>query len=133
MAATVGAETMGSDMADQSATIDDYISRFPKDIQIVLTKVRRTIHNVVPEADEAISYRIPAMTLNGKFFVYFAAWKHHLSVYPIPTGDDAFEREIAPHRAGKGTLKFPFDQPIPYDLIERQVVLLAHQRADGRA
>lgn len=112
-------------MATTPMSIDDYIRRFPDEVQLVLTEVRRRIHHAVPDAHEAISYQIPAMTLNGTFFVYFAAWKHHLSVYPVPTGDDAFEQEIAPHRAGKGTLKFPFDKPIPYDLIERQALLLS--------
>ena len=60
--------------------------------------------------------------------MYFAGWKHHVAVYPIPSADEAFERELAPYRAAKGTLKFPLKQPIPFDLIERVAVLLAEQR-----
>ena len=80
------------------------------------------------EAAETISYQIATFTLNGSAFVYFAGWKHHVAVYPIPSGDEAFERELAPYRAAKGTLKFPLKQPIPFDLIERVAALLAAQR-----
>jgi len=116
-------------VADQFATIDDYIGSFPADVQILLEKVRRTIREAVPAADEAISYQIPAFVLNGKGVVYFAAWKHHLSLYPVPTADDAVARELAPYRAAKGTLRFPIGEPIPYDLIARLATLLSAQRA----
>jgi uncharacterized protein YdhG (YjbR/CyaY superfamily) len=111
------------------ATVDEYIRSFPNDVQDVLEEVRRTIHRAVPEGDEKISYQIPTVTLDGKYVVYFAAWKDHISVYPLPPGDDAFEREIAPYKSGKGTAKFPLDQSIPYGLIERTARLLAQQRS----
>jgi uncharacterized protein YdhG (YjbR/CyaY superfamily) len=82
----------------------------------------------VPEVGETISYGIPTMTLHGKHLVYFGAWKHHIAVYPIPAADVAFEQEIAPYRAGQGTLRFPLRKPIPYDLIQRLATLLAEQR-----
>jgi uncharacterized protein YdhG (YjbR/CyaY superfamily) len=116
-------------VAAQFASIDDYISSFPDDVQPLLQQVRRTILDVVPEVDETISYGIPTMMLDGRYLVYFAGWKKHISVYPIPTGDAAFEQEIAPYRAAKGTLKFPLDKPIPYDVIKRATVLLADQRS----
>lgn len=118
-------------MADQFATIDDYINSFPEDVQVILEKVRRTIRKVVPGAGETISYQIPTITLNGKYVVYFAAWKHHISVYPLPATDEALEQELAPYRAGKGTARFPLREPIPYDLIERLVALLVKQRTDS--
>lgn len=114
-------------MADQFATIDDYIRSFPDDVQEILEEIRRTIRNAVPEAGEKISYQLPTITLDGKYLVYFAGWKHHISVYPLPEVDGAFERELAPYIAGKGTAKFPLDKPIPYDLIERLVALLVEQ------
>lgn len=120
-------------MAEQLATIDDYISSFPEDVQIVLDRVRRTIRNVVPEAGETISYKIPTITLDGKYLVYFAGWKHHISLYPLPTPDKALEQELAPYIAGKGTVKFPLREPIPYDLIERLVALLVKQRVGSSA
>jgi uncharacterized protein YdhG (YjbR/CyaY superfamily) len=115
-------------MAGQWRTVEEYIGSFPDDVQAVLQEVRRRILSVVPEAGEKISYQIPAMTLGGKSLVHFAAWKHHLSVYPVPDADPAFAAELAPYLAGKGTLRFPLDQPIPGGLIERVVTLLAQQR-----
>ena len=115
-------------MASTPETIDDYIDTFPADVQAILRELRRRISNVVPTADETISYGIPTFTLGGSHLVYVAGWKHHISVYPVPTGDAAFEREIEPYRAGKGTLKFPLAKPIPYDLIERMVARLLEER-----
>lgn len=114
-------------MADIT-TVDEYIRSFPDDVQEMLEEVRRTIHRAVPHGGEKISYRMPAVTLDGRYVVYFAAWKGHLSVYPVPTGDDAFDREIAPYKSGKGTARFPLGEPIPYGLIERLAGLLAQQR-----
>jgi uncharacterized protein YdhG (YjbR/CyaY superfamily) len=110
------------------ATIDDYIDTFPAHVQAILQEVRRRMGSVVPTAEETISYGIPTFTLDGRYLVYFAGWKHHISVYPVPTGDATFEREIEPYRAGKGTLKFPLAEPIPYDLIERVAALLVKER-----
>lgn len=94
-------------MAQQFASIDDYIRTFPGDVQLVLEELRRAILRAAPTAGETISYQIPTMTLDGKRLVHFAGWKQHVSVYPAPAGDDAFEREIAPYRSGRGTVKFP--------------------------
>ena len=103
-------------MAD---SVDEYIASFPADVQAVLEEVRRTIHAVVPRAGEKISYQIPTITLDGKSLLYFSGWKEHISVYPIPPVDDALAAAIEPYRSGKGTLKFPLNDPIPYDLITR--------------
>jgi uncharacterized protein YdhG (YjbR/CyaY superfamily) len=115
----------------QFATVDDYIRSFPGEVQAALDEVRRTIRKVMPAAGETMSYRIPSITLDGARVVYFAAWKHHLSLYPVPAGDEAFEREIAPYRASKGTVRFPLGEPIPRDLVERLVTLLVGQRVTG--
>jgi uncharacterized protein YdhG (YjbR/CyaY superfamily) len=112
------------------STVDEYIGSFPDDVQTVLGEVRRAIHNAVPAAaEETISYQIPTITLNGRQVVHFAAWKHHLAVYPIPETDDTLAREIAPYRDAKSTLRFPYGKPIPYDLVERLVALLVARRA----
>jgi uncharacterized protein YdhG (YjbR/CyaY superfamily) len=118
-------------VAGKIATIDDYISSFPEEVQIILEEVRRTIRSVVPAAEETISYRIPTITLNGRYLVYFAAWKHHISLYPIPRADEALEQELAPYRAAKGTVRFPLQESIPYDLIKRLVERLVRQRPDS--
>ncbi len=119
-------------MTKKFATIDDYISSFPEDVRTILEEVRRTIRSALPGAGETISYQIPTITLNGRHVVYFAAWRHHVSVYPVPAADEALERELAPYRAARSTVRFPLGKPIPYDLIARLVALLVRQRA-GRA
>jgi uncharacterized protein YdhG (YjbR/CyaY superfamily) len=96
----------GSFVAATFATIDDYIGSFPEDVQDVLEQVRRTIRKVVPAGEETISYQIPTITLDGTYLVYFAGWKNHISLYPIPTDDESLERRRAPYQSGKGTLKF---------------------------
>ena len=113
-------------MADQKfASVDDYIGSFPPDVQLLLQQVRQAILAVVPAAGETISYQIPTVTLGGKAMLYFAGWKHHISLYPAPRGDDAFERQLAPYRSEKSTLKFPLSKPVPYDLIGQVATLAA--------
>ena len=108
-------------------TIDEYISTFPADIQVILEKVRQAIHKAACEATEAMSYAIPTFDLNGKHVVFFAGWKHHLSLYPLPAGDEAFQQAIAHYKRAKGSIQFPFDTPIPYDLVEQIVTLLIEE------
>ena len=110
------------------ATVDEYIDSFPAETQDVLRRIRRTVHDAVPGADDAISYDIATITLDGRSLVYFAGWKRHVSVYPIPDGDATFEAEIAPYRSGASTARFPLGRPIPYDLIGRVALLLREQR-----
>lgn len=119
-------------MADkkQPANIDEYISTFPEEVQGTLEKIRQTVHKVVPEATEAVSYGIPTFKLNGKYVVYFAGWKHHISLYPIPRGDDALQKELTPFVTGKGTVQFPMDKSIPYELVEKMVRLLVQDNLE---
>lgn len=112
--------------------IDEYIARFPADVQAVLQKVRATITKAAPEATETISYQVPAFRQHG-ILVYFAAWKEHLGLYPPVSGDKALEKEVAPYAGPKGNLQFPLDQPIPYELIERVVKLRVKQEAEKAA
>jgi uncharacterized protein YdhG (YjbR/CyaY superfamily) len=105
--------------------VDDYISSYPGEVQEILQEIRRRIHRAVPDAGEKISYAIPTFTLDGKYFVYMAAWKTHISVYPVPEG---MEDELAPYLAAKGTLKFALDKPIPYALIAKVAKKLAGNR-----
>lgn len=100
--------------------IDEYIAAFPTQIQTILKKIRRTVHNAAPEAEEIVSYRMPAFRQDG-ILVYFAAFKNHIGLYPPVSGDAKIEKAIAPYAGEKGNLRFPLDQPIPYDLIERIV------------
>ena len=105
----------------QFKTIDEYIKTFPKDVQSILEKMRQTIRKAAPEAVEAISYQMPTLKLNGKNLVHFAAFKNHIGFYPIPLGIEAFRRELSPYKQGKGSVQFPVDKPIPYDLVEKIV------------
>ena len=112
-------------------TIDEYISTFPGEIQAVLEKVRQAIQKAAPEAAETISYGIPTFNLNGKHLVFFAGWKHHISLYPIPSGDEAFQQKISHYKRAKGTIQFPLDTPIPYDLVEQIVTLLMMENPEN--
>lgn len=102
------------------ATIDEYISSFPEDIQKILGEIRRAIQIAAPEAKEKISYAMPAFALNGNL-VYFAAFKNHIGFYALPTGNKAFQKEISAYKTGKGSIQFPLNQPIPFDLITKIV------------
>jgi uncharacterized protein YdhG (YjbR/CyaY superfamily) len=102
------------------ATIDDYISAFPKDVQGILQQVRATIKKAAPEAKEAISYAIPTFKLNGNL-VHFAAFKNHIGFYPTPMGVEEFKEELSAFKEGKGSVQFPLDKPMPLDLITRMV------------
>lgn len=103
----------------QFATIDEYIESFPEDVQAILDGMRRAIHEAVPEAEEAISYQMPTFRFNGKNLVHFAAFKHHIGFYPIPSGIDAFRDELSSYKQGRGSIQFPFNRPIPHDLVKR--------------
>ena len=106
--------------------IDDYISKFPADVQAILQKVRETIRHAAPVAKETISYMMPAFRQHG-ILVYFAAWEKHIGMYPPISGNKTLERAIARYAGPKGNLQFPLDEPIPYDLIERLVKLRVKQ------
>ena len=98
--------------------INEYISRFPKDIQVCLQQIRETIQRVVPDAKEKISYGMPAFELNGNL-VYFAGYKNHIGFYATPTGHKEFCEELSAYKQGKGSVQFPLDRPMPLDLIRR--------------
>ena len=108
-------------------TIDEYISTFPADTQAILENVRQAIHKAAPEAVETISYNLPTFDRNGKHVVFFADWKQHISLYPLPAGDEAFQQEIAHYKRAKGTIQFPLDKPLPYDVVEKIVTLLIRE------
>ena len=101
-----------------AATIDEYICAFPPEVQAVLQKVRQSVRDAAPEAEEVISYRIPAFKQHG-VLIYFAAFKNHIGFYPPVSGDPALEKAVSRYAGEKGSLRFPLNQPIPFDLIGR--------------
>lgn len=110
--------------AQPASTIDEYIAGFPEDVREILEKIRNTIHRAVPDAAEAIKYGLPTFVLNGNL-VHFGGFKNHIGFYPAPSGIEAFGSELAGYATAKGSIRFPLDKPIPYDLIERIVLFRA--------
>jgi len=113
-------------------SIDDYISGFPPELQATLQQVRQAVRNAAPDAEEAISYRIPAFRLHG-VLVYFAAFQKHVGFYPPVRGDARLARAVSPYAGEKGNLRFPIDEPMPLELIERITRLRVKQNLARRA
>ena len=107
-------------MLPKPRTIDEYISRCPVEFQLLLEKIRKTIIKQAPKAEEAIRYGMPTFLFHGTL-VHFAAFKNHIGFYPAPIGIKIFEKEIFEYKSGEGSLQFPLDKPIPFDLIKKMV------------
>jgi uncharacterized protein YdhG (YjbR/CyaY superfamily) len=107
-------------------TIEEYISAFSPEVRAILQRIRQVVRDAAPDAEEVISYRVPAFKLNG-ILVYFAAFKKHVGLYPPIRGDARLKKALAPYAGEKGNLRFPLDQPIPYALIERIAKLRVKQ------
>lgn len=103
-----------------AATVEEYIARYPADVQRILRRVRATIRKAAPQAEERISYQMPGYYLDGQL-VWFGAHPHHIGLYPTGAGIASFKKELAGYKTSKGAVQFPLDQPIPYDLITRIV------------
>ena len=101
-------------------TIDEYIAATPPAVRPILKEIRATIRKLVPDAEERISYRMPAF-FRGGVVVYFAAFQKHIGIYPPVQGDEKLAKDLARYRGPKGNLQFPLDEPIPYGLIRRVV------------
>ena len=103
--------------------IDAYIAGFPKDTQKLLEQIRATVKKAAPDAEETISYAMPTFTLKGRYLLYFAGYKNHIGLYPAPTGNEAFKKELSVYKRGKGTVQFPLDKPVPLSLVTKIVKL----------
>ena len=110
-------------------TIDEYIADYPAQVQAILQRLRDLIHEIAPEATEKISYGIPTFVL-GQNLVHFAAYPHHIGFYPSSSGIAHFEEELKDYETSKGTVRFPLDKPIPYDLVRR---ITEFRAAENRA
>jgi len=100
--------------------VDDYIAAQPRNVAAILEKIRRTIKKAAPEAEEAISYQMPAYKYHGRL-VYFAAFKKHIGFYPMASRIAAFKKELSAYKGAKGSVQFPLDKPIPLNLVKRIV------------
>jgi uncharacterized protein YdhG (YjbR/CyaY superfamily) len=110
------------------STVDDYLAAAAAEARPVLKKIRAIVKAVAPQAQETINYQIPAFR-QGRVFIYFAAFKTHIGIYPPVTGSAALQKALQRYRGEKGNLKFPLDQPMPYGLIKRVVIALKRQYA----
>lgn len=102
------------------SNIEEYIGTFPNEVQEILEKIRATIQNAAPDAKEKISYSMPAFEQNG-IVVYFAAYKNHIGLYALPSSHEKFKDDLSQYKSGKGSVQFPLDKPMPFELITRIV------------
>ena len=102
--------------------IDEYIAGYPQEIQQILRQIRAKINKAAPGTEETISYGIPTFTIGGKYLVYFAAYKNHIGLYPVPGATKEFEKDFSSYKtSGKGTIQFPLDKPMPLKLVTKIV------------
>jgi uncharacterized protein YdhG (YjbR/CyaY superfamily) len=120
-------------MAAAPRTIDEYIAGFPEDVQKILRKVRATIRKAAPGVEEAVKYGVAAFVLDGTNLIFFGGYKQHIGVYPAPRAAEEFREELAAYKGGKGTVQFPLDQPIPYELITRIVKYRVRENRPNKA
>ena len=101
--------------------VDVYINQFPEIVKETLQQIRQIVKTIAPNAEEIISYGMPGYKTNGKPLIYFAGYKNHIGLYATPSGNIAFKNELSQYKQGRGSVQFPLDQPIPYELIQRIV------------
>lgn len=112
--------------------VDLYIRQFPSEVQEILLKIRSLIIKHAPASEEYMGYGIPGYKLNNKPLVYFAAYKNHIGFYATPSGHNFFKPELAPYKQGKGSVQFPLNKPIPYDLLEKIVKFKVQENNETR-
>lgn len=112
-------------------SIDDYIAAEPPDVRAALERVRDAVRKAVPDAQETISYKIPAFKVRGSFLLYFAGWTSHYALYPVGSAKvrEAFKDELAGYEVRKGTIRFPLSEPVPVKLIQRIAKFRANEIA----
>jgi uncharacterized protein YdhG (YjbR/CyaY superfamily) len=112
-------------------TIDEYIAAWPLEIRKKLKQIRIVMKKSVPDAEERISYRMPMFYLNG-VLVYFAAFKNHIGFFPTASGVKEFKDKLQDYKTTKGTIQFPYDKPIPLELVKKIVLFRAKENRDKR-
>lgn len=112
---------------DKVTTVEDYIVGFPTEVQELLRRMRRLILSEVPQAEESISYGMPAYKLNGKPLIYFGAYPKHIGLYALPNAHQHFAAKLEGYKQGKGSVQFPISAPLPFDLITEMIQFNCHQ------
>jgi uncharacterized protein YdhG (YjbR/CyaY superfamily) len=113
---------------EKPANVDAYIATFPENVQKVLQRLRRTVRQAAPGAEETISYGMPAYRYKGRVIIYFAGYTNHIGIYATPLAHAAFQKELSAYKQGRGSVQFPHDQPMPLDLIKRMVQFRVQQQ-----
>jgi uncharacterized protein YdhG (YjbR/CyaY superfamily) len=113
-----------------ASNVDEYIATFPKELKHLLEGIRKAIKEAAPDAEETISYRMPAYRQNG-ILVYFAGFKNHIGFYALPTGHQTFKKELSVYKTGKGSVQFPLDNPLPLTLIKKIVKFRVKENIEG--
>lgn len=116
-------------MSTTYKNIDAYISKQEESVKPILEKLRSAIKEIVPDAEEVISYNMPAFRYHG-MLVYFAAYKNHIGFYSLPSGHNAFKKELVSYKQGKGSVQFPLDTPLPFALIKKMVKFRAKENIE---
>jgi uncharacterized protein YdhG (YjbR/CyaY superfamily) len=116
----------------RAATVDDYLAALPEERRGPMEQLRATVRAAAPEAAEVITYNMPGLRLAGRFLVSYDAFARHYSLFPASEGVRvAIGEELAPHLAGRGTIRFPADRPLPLDLVRRIVEARVAEVAAG--
>jgi uncharacterized protein YdhG (YjbR/CyaY superfamily) len=113
----------------KAVSVDEYMAKYPNDVQSIMEQVRDTIKKAAPNSEEVISYSMPAFRQNG-ILVYFGGFKNHLGFFPTAKGVEAFKKELSAYKGAKGSIQFPYDKPMPLDLISRIVKFRAKQDSE---
>lgn len=108
-------------------TVEEYIGQFEGEVKARLLKMRKLVRSTVPDAEEGIMYGLVGYKLNKKPLVYFGGFAHHIGFYATPNGHEAFAKEFARYKQGKGSVQFPNDQPLPVELIKRVIAYRQEQ------
>ena len=108
-------------------TVEDYIATLEGDARRFAVEFRDAIRRVVPEVSETVRYKMPCFLVDGQYLVYFGAWKHHIGLYPIPRFDGDLEAEMGPYRTATDTVRFPYKDPVPWDLVQRLLAELVRR------
>ena len=120
-------------MATTPATIDEYIAQYPVEVRSILERIRALINRAAPGGLEQIKYGMPAIAIEGRHTIYFAAWKKHVGVYPVHRAPSKLEQDLEEYRSDKDTVKFPFKKPVDWELVERLIEFLTTSESHAGA